>query len=1182
MLRATRTIYNLKRALKIYFLLSILFSGSLVAQINTEIKDIINKYTKVTSIVDANSVNVTSSADFNAGDTVMIAQMKGAIYSAFDPNVIDNPLNMGKYEFTVVASVSGNEISFNSPLKNSYDAGESVQLIRVPGYEDATVINKLTCAGWDGEKGGILAFMVSGTLSLKADIDVSGKGFRGGDTITFASGKCFATSGTPFSLFKILNVHADSTSGRKGEGAITNKFLYTLGKGPSGNGGGGGTGSYSGGGGGGSYGIGGNGAKESCSGEDDLNWGGNGGSINAQYFSNNITHRRIYLGGGGGSGIQKVSKTGTSGGNGGGIIIILTPHIITNNYAFRANGGDVTKFAADGSSSGGGGGGGMVLLAADSVKNNLIVSVKGGKGGSSASGAPCNGQGGGGGGGFVWFSGKELNFSQLDLSGGEAGTGSCDVSSTPGQAGDSLNRLLLPLTGFLNNSLTGETKTCYNTRQLIKGSRPQGGNGVYTYLWQYRNYGSTTWTAAPGRNDTIDYLTPFLTDTTQFQRTVISDGMVDNSKVFTIKVFPQITNNTVNPDTTVCFGAPSIKIRGTVAGGGIGNILYSWSQRTVDGSWEPASGVNTEKDYFATTDDTRYYLRKVTSDYCSIYDSVKLDVLPLISNNIIVANQTICYNLDPLPLSGNMPEGGNGSYTYNWQKSTDEVNWSDIETTKDFTPPALTQSTFYRRITMSGLRNCCTDTSDNVKITVLPNIVNNSIAGQQTICEKSAPELFTGSAPGGGDTNEGYRYQWESSKDGVLWDSLDYSAALKDFKAKEQDTTLRFRRAVFSGLNDCCKSLSNEITVTVQPEIENNIITGDTTICENTVPAPLKGIFPDFKGGDGITYYSKWEEKKSGANWTDIAQSNNLLSYQPPALFETVSYKRVITSGVCTHFSAEVTINVLKKIEGNTITGNSAVCEGFPAGMLDSNPLSGGQPGEYRIQWQKSEDASKWENLTEQNNIGLLPGILPHDLYFRRIVTSGPYDCCLSYSNNHKISIDKKPHWPEAGANRELVYQDTAYLRAMPLTIGEGHWSTSSEAYIETPANPVSKVSDMKFGEYVFYWTVTNGVCPTVKDSVVLTLNDLHRYTGFSPNGDGINDYFVVEGLENAGAREITIINRWGVEVFHTSDYENDWDGRNKNGESLPEDTYYYILKVDDVFNPGKQRIYKGYVVIKR
>ena len=87
----------------------------------------------------------------------------------------------------------------------------------------------------------------------------------------------------------------------------------------------------------------------------------------------------------------------------------------------------------------------------------------------------------------------------------------------------------------------------------------------------------------------------------------------------------------------------------------------------------------------------------------------------------------------------------------------------------------------------------------------------------------------------------------------------------------------------------------------------------------------------------------------------------------------------------------------------------------------------------------------------------------------------------------------------------------------------------------------------------------------------------------FTPDGDGINDEFVIEGIELFPDNEIVILNRWGNVVFQTANYQNNWTGTsssnmNLGGEDLPTGTYYYI------FDPKKEgyEVYKGYIYLQR
>ena len=57
----------------------------------------------------------------------------------------------------------------------------------------------------------------------------------------------------------------------------------------------------------------------------------------------------------------------------------------------------------------------------------------------------------------------------------------------------------------------------------------------------------------------------------------------------------------------------------------------------------------------------------------------------------------------------------------------------------------------------------------------------------------------------------------------------------------------------------------------------------------------------------------------------------------------------------------------------------------------------------------------------------------------------------------------------------------------------------------------------------------------------------------FTPNGDGFNDFFVIEGIENCELTKLIIRNRGGSVVFQSNAYHNNWDGGN-----LEAGTYYY------------------------
>ncbi len=75
---------------------------------------------------------------------------------------------------------------------------------------------------------------------------------------------------------------------------------------------------------------------------------------------------------------------------------------------------------------------------------------------------------------------------------------------------------------------------------------------------------------------------------------------------------------------------------------------------------------------------------------------------------------------------------------------------------------------------------------------------------------------------------------------------------------------------------------------------------------------------------------------------------------------------------------------------------------------------------------------------------------------------------------------------------------------------------------------------------------------------------DLAMPTGFTPNGDGSNDAFVIHGIEGYRSNQLVVFNRWGNVVYDQLNYKNTWRGENQQGEPLPNGTYFVILRLND------------------
>jgi hypothetical protein len=440
----------------------------------TAANTVINGYAALATdaTAGATSIEVTDLDDFTVGtsarpalatgDLVLIIQMAGA---EIDPNdtadygTVTNLNSAGRYEFVGVTGVTAasDTISLSCGLKHSYSAAGKTQVVRVPQYTNL-IINSgasITADAWDGTVGGVVAVHAMNTITLTGNINVSGKGFRGGRTHNSA--------GTMDDMV-LFRTNVATQGAMKGEGIAGDPndaaFTEKYGRGAPANAGGGGNWHNAGGGGGanasnvlidewtgegvmlssvvggaawsketttlanspgggrGGYAWSLNDENATDLGPNEAAWGGNNRRPHGGLGGHPLTSGtggadpRLFMGGGGGAGDGNNSVAG-AGGPGGGLVILLAG-TVTGAGAINADGakgGDATATGSSDAAGGGGGGGSIVVHAG--VLSGIGVSAKGGVGGSQVfGGTPGNeteGPGGGGGGGFIALSGGTLS-----------------------------------------------------------------------------------------------------------------------------------------------------------------------------------------------------------------------------------------------------------------------------------------------------------------------------------------------------------------------------------------------------------------------------------------------------------------------------------------------------------------------------------------------------------------------------------------------------------------------------------------------------------------------------------------------------------------------------------------------------------------------------------------------------
>ncbi len=167
---------------------------------------------------------------------------------------------------------------------------------------------------------------------------------------------------------------------------------------------------------------------------------------------------------------------------------------------------------------------------------------------------------------------------------------------------------------------------------------------------------------------------------------------------------------------------------------------------------------------------------------------------------------------------------------------------------------------------------------------------------------------------------------------------------------------------------------------------------------------------------------------------------------------------------------------------------------------------------------------------------------------------------------------------PQVSVSNDTTIFDDETIQLFASFDPDYSYQWASSPFISNPDIHNPEVSPTQSA--VFLLTVSDSL--GCKSSYTISINvnirplpDLIVYNVFTPNGDGVNDFFVIENIERYENSYIQVFNRNGNLVFEARNYQNDWDGK-YNNEPLPAHTYFFIL------NPGEEEkeIIKSHVTI--
>jgi gliding motility-associated-like protein len=224
-------------------------------------------------------------------------------------------------------------------------------------------------------------------------------------------------------------------------------------------------------------------------------------------------------------------------------------------------------------------------------------------------------------------------------------------------------------------------------------------------------------------------------------------------------------------------------------------------------------------------------------------------------------------------------------------------------------------------------------------------------------------------------------------------------------------------------------------------------------------------------------------------------------------------------------------------------------------------------------------------------------GYTGYDTLMYRVCDNGSPSLCDSAFVF--ITVDSVNHAPVAVNDTFTIAENTSLEFDVLLNDTDSDGDILTASVLVGPASgtvqPLSNGAWLYTPDHDFYGTETFTyiVCddgsPSLCDTGVVVIKvtpsgdlSLSIPDAFSPNGDGINDVFMIRNIERYPNNRLTIVNRWGDVVYQELEYKNNWDGNASAGgvartETLPAGTYYYI------FEPGHgEKPMSGYVYLNR
>ena len=574
----------------------------------------------------------------------------------------------------------------------------------------------------------------------------------------------------------------------------------------------------------------------------------------------------------------------------------------------------------------------------------------------------------------------------------------------------------------------------------------------------------------------------------------------------------------VSADTTVCPGNNS----GTLILTGQTGAVHHWESSTHEFSSTANIVIianTTAQQSFQNIAESTKFRAIVQSPSCAAENAAPalVAMAPAADAGTVSDDINICGTVN----SGSITLSKYVGTISNWESSIDGFNTAQniVFTGNTYNFNNLTNSTQFRAVVNS--QGCSSSTSAMASVNISRDTDAGTISADTAVCQFSNSGLLklTGST--------GTVQNWESSSDGFATiKNISSNSTTLPFSNLAEST--QYRAVVKSGT--CPALISPSVMVTVDVPTVGGKVSTSANVCKNgnSGTLTLSGYT-----GSILTWKSSID---NFTTTTEIPNTSTTQNYENLTI--TTKFRALIKSGACLFVHSDFAlISVDSLSKGGVIKGDAKVCP-----LLNSGTLSLENELGSILQWESSTDHFLTSTVIDNNNENYDFENVHQTTEFRALVQSG--DCPAVYSNPATVSIDPNIVLPAFEVLKDtLICEGTTFVIRAKSGFSNYQWQddTKGSSYTVSQAGTYTVSAKTKEG------------C-LVSDTAVIATCDIQFIPNvITPNGDGTNDQFVIQGLlENSS---LSIYNRWGILLYHSDHYDNTWDG----GVAI-DGTYYYVL----------------------